>query len=196
MASARREEILRAALSVCAERGLRGTSIDAVADRAGLTRQGVLHYYPSKKHLLFALLRLREVLNREQLQSDWNDPDMAGRLAEAITFDLGLPALAQVQSVVTAEAAVGQEPSLRFARERRWEMRERITTGLRGRFGERLPSGLTPETAAVALMALFDGLQQQWVDEAAGGAPDAVRDVLATLLFGSRHAAGVPAAAV
>ncbi|WP_044473486.1 helix-turn-helix domain-containing protein, partial [Streptomyces turgidiscabies] len=58
----RREEILAAALEVFAERGYRRASIDAVAERAGLTRQGVLHYFPSKKRLLHALLQRREDL--------------------------------------------------------------------------------------------------------------------------------------
>ncbi|MER5756424.1 TetR/AcrR family transcriptional regulator [Streptomyces sp. NPDC002088] len=183
MASAQRAEILRAALDVFAERGYRGASIDAVAERAALTRQGVLYYYPSKKRLLFALLRLREDLNREQLHSDWDDPDMPARFAEAIAFDQGIPSLAQVHSVVMAEAATGQEPARGFVRERQRELREMMTRGLAGRFGERLPSGLTPAVAATALMALFDGLQQQWLIDSEGEPyREAVRDVLAVLL--------------
>lgn len=187
MASARREEILRAASEVFAERGYRGASIDAVAERAGLTRQGVLHHYPSKKRLLFALLHLREELNRQHLHSDWNDPDMPARFAEALAFDQGMPSLAQVHSVVMAEAATGQEPARGFARERHRELIDRITQGLAGRFGERLPSGLTPETAATALMALFAGLQQQWVvDSDDERYQDTVRDTMAVLLLGTQ----------
>ncbi|MDW6057039.1 TetR/AcrR family transcriptional regulator [Streptomyces sp. FXJ1.4098] len=53
--SGRREQILEAALEVLTARGFKGTSIDAVAERAGLTRQGVLHYFPSKKRLLLGI---------------------------------------------------------------------------------------------------------------------------------------------
>ena len=42
----RREEILRAALDVFAERGYRGASLALVAERVGLTQQGLLHYAP------------------------------------------------------------------------------------------------------------------------------------------------------
>ncbi|MFI1485382.1 TetR/AcrR family transcriptional regulator [Streptomyces sp. NPDC020747] len=198
MVSARREEILRAALEVFAERGYRGASIDAVAERAGLTRQGVLHYYPSRKRLLFALLHLRDDLNRQHMHSDWNDPDMPARLAEALAFDQGMPSLAQVHSVVMAEAATGQEPARGFARERYRELIETITKDLAGRFGERLPSGLTPGTAATALMALFEGIQQQWVVDCDDERyQDTVRDALAVLLLGTQPApppSPVPAA--
>ncbi|MHC5257723.1 TetR/AcrR family transcriptional regulator [Streptomyces sp. UC4497] len=186
MTSARREEILGAAMEVFAERGYRGASIDAVAERAGLTRQGVLHYYPSKKRLLFALLHLREDLNRQHSKGDWNDPDMPSRLAEALAFDQGIPSLAQVHSVVMAEAATGQEPARGFARERYRELINQITDGFTGRFGERLPSGLTPRAAATALMALFEGMQQQWmVDSDDERYQETLRDTLTVLLLGA-----------
>ncbi|WP_327674605.1 MULTISPECIES: TetR/AcrR family transcriptional regulator [unclassified Streptomyces] len=193
MASARHEEILEAALEVFAERGYRGASIDAVAERAGLTRQGVLHYYPSKKRLLFAMMRLREDLNRRHVHSDWNDPDMPSRLAEALAFDQGIPSLAQVHSVVMAEAATGQEPARGFARERYRELIDMLTEGFTGRFGERLPSGLTPRTAATALMALFEGMQQQWmVDSDDERYQDTVRETMAVLLLGAEPAGERP----
>jgi AcrR family transcriptional regulator len=194
MTSARCEEILRAALEVFAERGYRGASIDAVAERAGLTRQGVLHYYPSKKRLLFALLHLREDLNRQHMHSDWSDPDMPARLAEALAFDQGIPSLAQVHSVVMAEAVTGQEPARGFARERYRELVDMITEGFTGRFGERLPSGLTPRTAATALMALFEGMQQQWmVDSDDERYQETLRDTLTVLLLGAPPADARPA---
>ncbi|WP_306320111.1 MULTISPECIES: TetR/AcrR family transcriptional regulator [unclassified Streptomyces] len=187
MVSARHEEILEAALEVFAERGYKGASIDAVAERAGLTRQGVLHYYPSKKRLLFALLHLREDLNRQHVRSDWNDPDMPGRLAQALAFDQGIPSLAQVHSVVMAEAATGQEPARGFARERYRELIDMLTEGFTGRYGDRLPSGLTPRTAATALMALFEGMQQQWmVDTDDERYQETVRDTMTVLLLGTQ----------
>ncbi|MET8211450.1 TetR/AcrR family transcriptional regulator [Streptomyces sp. NPDC005373] len=190
MASAQREEVLRAALDVFVERGYRGASIDAVAERAGLTRQGVLHYYPSKKYLLLALLHLREDLNRQHLlHPDWDDSDMPARFAEALAFDQGIPSLAQVHSVVMAEAATGQEPSRGYARARRRELTELITQGLAERFGERLPSGLAPGTAATALLALVEGMQHQWlVDTDDERYQDTVRDALAVLLLGAQAA--------
>lgn len=193
MISAQHEQILRAAVEVFAERGYRGTSLDAVAERAGLTRQGVLHYYPSRKRLLFALLHYREELTRRHMGSEGDGPDMPRRFAEAIEFDQGIPSLAQVHSVVMAEAATGQEPAAAFARERSRELQDMLTRELTARYGDRLPSGLTAQTAATALLALMEGLQQHWlVDSDDERYPEVVRDSLSVLLLGTQPAPSAP----
>src|SRR3954452_23736417 len=56
----RRAEIVRAALEVIAERGYRGATLGAVAERVGLTQQGLLHYFPTKEALLIAVLAERD----------------------------------------------------------------------------------------------------------------------------------------
>ena len=56
----RRAEIVRAALEVIAERGYRGASLAAVAERVGLTQQGLLHHFPTKEALLVAVLKERD----------------------------------------------------------------------------------------------------------------------------------------
>ncbi|MET9972364.1 helix-turn-helix domain-containing protein [Streptomyces sp. NPDC006356] len=183
MRSERREEVLRAAMEVFAERGYRATSIDAVAERAGLTRQGVLHYYPSKKRLLLALLHFREELNRENVSGGTDVPDVPGRFAEAVAFEQEHPCLAQVHSVVMAEAVTGQEPAGEYARERRRTLQNHLTRLLTERYGDRLPSGLPAATAATALLALVEGIQQQWlVDQDCDRYPGVVRDALVVLL--------------
>src|SRR6476620_8730547 len=56
----RRAEIVRATLEVIAERGYRGASLSAVAERVGLSQQGLLHYFPTKEALLVAVLAERD----------------------------------------------------------------------------------------------------------------------------------------
>lgn len=56
----RREQIVLAALEVIAERGYRGASLATVAERVGLTQQGLLHYFPTKEALLVAVLEERD----------------------------------------------------------------------------------------------------------------------------------------
>ncbi len=48
------QEILDAACLI-SERGYNGTSIQDVADAVGVTKQGVLRYFPSKDNLLAAV---------------------------------------------------------------------------------------------------------------------------------------------
>jgi AcrR family transcriptional regulator len=56
----RRPLILDAALEVYVERGYRGTSMQAVADAAGVTKPVVYECYPNKDELLLALLGREE----------------------------------------------------------------------------------------------------------------------------------------
>ncbi|MBV9729869.1 MAG: TetR/AcrR family transcriptional regulator [Pseudonocardiales bacterium] len=56
----RRPLILDAALEVYVERGYRGTSMQAVADAAGVTKPVVYECYPNKDELLLALLDREE----------------------------------------------------------------------------------------------------------------------------------------
>lgn len=184
MASARREEILEAALEVLAARGFKGTSIDAVAERAGLTRQGVLHYFPSKKRLFLEVLNLRERLNRENLADRRLGEDWAGDFAETVAFEQGHPALARVYSVVLAEAVTGQEPARSYVRDRRRAVQGHLTEQLAARYGDRLPSGLDTGTGATALFALIEGILQLWLVDQDGDDryPEVVREVLSVLL--------------
>lgn len=183
MVSGRREGILEAAAEVLAERGFKGTSIDAVAERAGLTRQGVLHYFPSKKRLLLELLEFRVRLVREHLAGRPVGEDCPGDFAEVIAFEREHPSFATVHSVVIAEAVTGQEPAAAFVRDRYRTFQEHLTAELVRLFGERLPSGLSADTAALACLALFEGAQQMGlVDGEADRWPQIVRESLAVLL--------------
>jgi AcrR family transcriptional regulator len=58
-----RERVLRAALGLFTAHGFRGASLGAVAAAVGISRQGVLHYFPSKTHLLLGVLDLRDELS-------------------------------------------------------------------------------------------------------------------------------------
>ncbi|MET8207670.1 helix-turn-helix domain-containing protein [Streptomyces sp. NPDC005373] len=185
-----REQILRAAAEVFAEHGYRGTSIDAVADRAGLTRQGVLRHYPSRKRLLTALLDFRDELNRREQVGDEEYAKIPGRFAQAVAFDQGHPSLARAHSVMMAEAVTGLEPAGAYARERRRALQDHLTRALVETGGERLPSGLTAGTAATALLAVVEGVHQQWlVDPDGEPYADVVRDALAVLLGTEAEAA-------
>ena len=55
----RRGEILTAALAVFAELGYRPATLNDVADRVGVTKGCLYHYFESKEQLLVALLRER-----------------------------------------------------------------------------------------------------------------------------------------
>ncbi len=54
---ARRAAILDAGLDLFSALGLHGASVDAIAERAGLSKTNLLYYFPSKEALYVAVLR-------------------------------------------------------------------------------------------------------------------------------------------
>ncbi|MDQ2881380.1 MAG: TetR/AcrR family transcriptional regulator [Actinomycetota bacterium] len=85
----RRPLILDAALEVYVERGYRGTSMQAVADAAGVTKPVVYECYPSKDELLLALLdreerRLMDAIS-ESLPSNLVSDNIEAVLAAGFT---------------------------------------------------------------------------------------------------------------
>lgn len=61
-----RERILAAALEAFADQGFRGTTLDRIAQLAGLSKPNLLYYFPSKAAVHLALL--------EGLIESWLDP--------------------------------------------------------------------------------------------------------------------------
>ncbi|MFJ4711880.1 TetR/AcrR family transcriptional regulator [Streptomyces sp. NPDC088785] len=173
----RRAEILRAALEVIAERGYRGASLAAVAERVGLTQQGLLHHFPSKEALLVAVLAERDQWDAVP-DSRWR-LDLLGSLVE---YNAMRPGVVQTFSALLGESVTDGHPARAFFTERYAGVREAMTRVLRQEYGERLPGGLTPERAAPLLVAVMDGLQYQWLlDPDEVDMPEAFRDFLGLL---------------
>ena len=185
MPNTRRDEVLDVACEMIAERGYRGASLDAIARRVGLTRQGVLHYFPSKHDLLAAILDRETELARGNLPAGQADEELPNRLADVVARNRAHPGPATAYSVLVGESVTVTHPAHQHFREHYRQVRARIAASLTEHWGERLPSGLRPEAAAVALLALLDGMQQQWLlDPDQSDHPDVMRDVV-TILLGS-----------
>ncbi|MER5380166.1 TetR/AcrR family transcriptional regulator [Streptomyces sp. NPDC002688] len=173
----RRAEIVRAALEVIAERGYRGASLAAVAERVGLTQQGLLHHFPTKEALLVAVLKERD---------QWDAvPDTTWRadlLVSLVEYNAMRPGIIQTFSALLGESVTEGHPAREFFTKRYTAVRRNMASVLRAEYGERLPSGLTPERAAPLLVAVMDGLQYQWLlDPESVDMPAAFRDFLTLL---------------
>lgn len=173
----RRAEIVRAALEVIAERGYRGASLAAVAERVGLTQQGLLHHFPTKEALLVAVLEERD---------QWDAvPDTRWRvdlLVSLVEYNAMRPGIIQTFSALLGESVTEQHPARGYFTERYGRVRASMAAVLRAEYGDRLPSGLTPERAAPLLVAVMDGLQYQWLlDPGAVDMAGSFRDFLTLL---------------
>ncbi|MCZ0979519.1 TetR/AcrR family transcriptional regulator [Streptomyces diastatochromogenes] len=181
----RRADILRAALEVIAERGYRGASLGSVAERVGLTQQGLLHYFPTKEALLVAVLEERDRWDTSggRDREGWR----LDLLESLVEYNAMRPGIVQTFSALLGESVTDGHPAREFFTERYAQVRVNMADILRLEFGERLPGGLTPERAAPLLTAVMDGLQYQWLlDPSAVDMPGAFRDFL-RLLGGSEE---------
>jgi AcrR family transcriptional regulator len=156
----RRDDILRAALGVFAERGYRGASLAAVAERVGLTQQGLLHYFPNKETLLVEVLRIRDELDIGRITVG---PATLSHLAELVAYNATRPDIVQSFTVLSAESVTEGHPARAFLVKRYAESRRTTAESLRAELGTRLPAGLSVEQAAALLLAIIDGLQLQWL---------------------------------
>ncbi|MEU8981146.1 TetR/AcrR family transcriptional regulator [Streptomyces sp. NPDC058467] len=182
----RRAEIVRAALEVIAERGYRGASLAAVAERVGLTQQGLLHYFPTKEALLVAVLKERD---------QWDAvPDSKWRvdlLTSLVEYNAMRPGIIQTFSALLGESVTEGHPAREFFTQRYAAVRANMASVLRAEYGDRLPNGLTPERTAPLLVAVMDGLQYQWLlDPESVDMPGAFRDFLT--LLGENPGQGAP----
>ncbi len=67
----RRRTILDAAHEVFAAHGYRGGSLQDVADKVGLSQTSLLHYFPSKRDLLMAVLERRDEITGDASRTTW-----------------------------------------------------------------------------------------------------------------------------
>ncbi|MEU5587964.1 TetR/AcrR family transcriptional regulator [Streptomyces chrestomyceticus] len=157
----RREAILQAAMELIAERGYRGTSLAAVAERAGLTQQGLLHHFPSKELLLVGVLEARDRWDTAAAAATgaWRTDTLAG----LVEYNAGRPGVVQTYTVLAGDSVTEDHPARDFFERRFRRVREGLAEVLRTEYGDRLPGGLTPERAAPLLAAVMDGLQLQWL---------------------------------
>jgi AcrR family transcriptional regulator len=167
-----------------AAHGYRGASLNSVADAVGITRQGLLHYFPSKVDLLLGVLDLRDRDDTERAMA-LNVPSgaLADVLLAVVRHNQEQPELVRLYTVLVAESVDTDHPGhLRFlARYRRY--RAALAEGIseEQRAG-RIVDTVDPNHLAAAILALMDGLQiQHLLDPDALGMVEPLAEVLALL---------------
>ncbi|MBM4796309.1 helix-turn-helix transcriptional regulator [Streptomyces sioyaensis] len=180
----RRETILQAAMELIAERGYRRTSLAAVAERAGLSQQGLLHHFPTKELLLVGVLEARDRWDLASAAAA-SGSRRTGTLAALVDYNATRPGIVRTYTVLSADSVTEDHPARAFFESRFRSVRASLAEALRAECGDTLPGGLTPERAAPLLVAVMDGLQLQWLlDPQEVDMPAAFRDFLALMELG------------
>ena len=164
-ADASRERVLQAALRAIASNGYRGSALAAIAADAGLTTAGLLHHFPSKEHLLVAVLAERDRLDGAQFQlAGFQGLAALDRLAELVEHNAMVPGLVQAYTVLMGEAVGDGHPAREWFRDRYPRRRANIAAALRaGIESGAIRSDVDCDAVAAEIIAMMDGLQVQWV---------------------------------
>lgn len=178
----RRRRIVTAAVQVFSRDGYRGATIRAIAAEAGMSPSSLLHFFASKQELLWATMAHRDAHKftggREGVRGF---PD---RVVGQALANEEIPHLIQLYAVLSAESATRDHPAqdyfaTRFAKVRQGVASEFAALADAGL----LRPGVDPRTAAATVVALWDGVQLQWLhDPEVISAAQILRDYFALVL--------------
>lgn len=170
----KRDRILDEALILAGSCGYRGFSFKDLAERCALTKQGVLHYFPSKEDLLLRLLDERDASIEAELlallDGSGFEPGAGDAkqlevlregLAKVIAHMTRFPELIKLHVVLRGEAISVDHPASAY-----FKARDQATLAW---LSERLaPFVPEPHSKARQLLAALLGLQAQWLQEEQG----------------------------
>ena len=178
----RRQEIIDAATNVFATRGYHGGSLRDISRQIGLSLTSVVHHFPAKSDLLAAVLE-----NADQT-ADWfldraRAQGVKTAIIEVVTHNLDRPELLRLLAIVSSEASDPEHPAHGWF-VKRYENLATVLQRLIAHDVEqsRLPSDVDPEQAAHLIIAVWDGLQLQWLLDPSQDMPGRMDRALARLL--------------
>ena len=172
-AQATRSHILDTAERVFEQRGVSGTSLNEIAKAAGLTRGAIYWHFQNKADLFNAMME-RATLPLEQADvAGFKDPDttpqqMCAGFVDVLHRVVRDPQLRRVFDIATHKVEyVGEMDAVRM---RQLEWRNECVADIeralkRAKRGGTLSASVAPRSAALGLLALFDGLLMSWMLE-------------------------------
>lgn len=171
-AQATRSRLLDTAELVFEQHGVSGTSLAEIALAAGLTRGAIYWHFKDKADLFNAMMD-RVTLPLEETDAAWGSRGAditVGQLRDGFVDLLKKltvePQLRRVFEIATHKVEYVGE--MHAVRDRHLAMRNACLLNMerairRAMRSGAMPTGLGPRTAAVGMLALFDGLLQNWM---------------------------------
>jgi mycofactocin system transcriptional regulator len=155
--------IERAAFALFTDRGFEETTLEAIADAAGIGRRTLLRYYPSKNDIPWGqfdenLVHLRKSLNSMPRDIPVYEAVHRAVLAFNQVDDTALAQHRQRMTLLLRTPALQAHSALKY---RQW--REVITTYVAERYGM-APDDLLPRTVGQATLALALSAYEQWLE--------------------------------
>lgn len=158
----RRAQIIEVATEVFGRQGYRQGSLKDVADEAGLTTPGLLHYFPTKEALLMDVLRQRATDRQDARSRVYEESGLIAAGRFVLEENLERPGFMRLYVTLAAEATDPAHPAHEYFVERyevshRW-FAERISQDIA--IGV-LSASIDADALTSQLVAVMDGLQLQ-----------------------------------
>ncbi|MEW2290905.1 TetR/AcrR family transcriptional regulator [Streptomyces sp. NPDC047841] len=160
----RRAEIIAAASRVFAVSGYHGGSLRQISRDLDLSFTSLLHHFPSKDELLVAVLEDADSAERDAVETDLRERGVVEAMVNLASRNLRKPEMLRLVAVLAAEASSPGHPAHQWFDERYVRLRELLTEAIReDQRQQRAMSTAEPAQLAAQLIALWDGLQLQWL---------------------------------
>jgi AcrR family transcriptional regulator len=125
----------------------------------------LLHHFPSKEHLLVAVLTERDRVDGAQFQlAGFRGLAALDRLAELVQHNTMVPGLVQAYTVLMGESVSEDHPARAWFRDRYPRRRANVAAAIRAGIDTReIRPDVDCDALAAEIIAMMDGLQVQWV---------------------------------
>lgn len=159
----RRARILDEAVRFFAAKGYRNASLSELAERLGMTHQGMLYYFGTKERLLLETVVERVHAERERFPSMMHAATFDS-LIDVVRFNARSAELVRLYAVLAAESLDEGDPLHSFFTDRYRHMRD-IAAGVLRRGQERgeLRADVDPDRVAAEMTAVVLGMESQWL---------------------------------
>ncbi|GAA1056877.1 TetR family transcriptional regulator [Agromyces luteolus] len=175
----RQAEIVEAAIRVFAAKGYHGGSLREIAREIDMSLTAVTHHFPSKVDLLEAVLEETD----RQGEEFATRPGFTSWVVALVIRNLDRPELLRMLAIIAAEASAADHPAHEWFVLRYERLRAVMIETVREdqRVG-RIDPSRDAAFLADAVIALWDGLQLQWLIDDRFDMVERMRHSLATLL--------------
>ena len=159
-----RQRILDSAAQEFARAGFTGTSLERIAAGAGLSKAGVLHHFPSKAAIPFALLGSRDDAGLRLTEAESTSLDVLRSLVTVAERDLSNPLDTRVFAVLSGEAIGLDSPLRDWFRTRYHDLATQVAQALAHAVDEGLVRpDVDVDAIANEALATMDGLQFRYL---------------------------------
>jgi len=160
----RRAKILDSATELFAERGFSSTSLSDIASRVGSSKSTLLHHFGSKDALLTAVLTRRDERVNERIRESLAPRAFLREVVEGARGDAARPGLIELYTVLSGEATALAHPAHGYFKQRfEWAVAHFASVFAMLKESGQIGADRDPRREAVWFIALWDGLQVQWL---------------------------------